>query len=105
MDAAEPCGIAASFLDEHDATLAHLISMWTAAACRRQGTGSLLVNEILNWAAGKGARRLQLMVTSKNQGAVQFYQRLGFVMTGRTEPYPNDANEIEYEMVKSILPV
>jgi GNAT superfamily N-acetyltransferase len=102
MDGAEPCGIAGSFLDENDATLAHLISMWTAPTHRRHGTGGLLVNEILSWAAGKGAHTLQLMVTSKNQTAILFYERLGFVMTGRTKPYPNDEDEIEYEMVKRI---
>jgi ribosomal protein S18 acetylase RimI-like enzyme len=100
MDGAEACGIAGSFLDENDATRAHLISMWTAPTHRRRGTGGLLVNEILGWAAGQGANTLQLMVTSKNQAAILFYDRLGFVMTGRTEPYPNDATEIEYEMVK-----
>jgi ribosomal protein S18 acetylase RimI-like enzyme len=102
MDGSGACGIAGSFLDEDDATQAHLISMWTSPTHRRQGAGRLLVNEILDWATGKGAHTLQLMVTSKNQPAILFYERLGFVMTGRTKPYPNDANEIEYEMVKNI---
>jgi len=31
---------------------------------------------------------LQLMVTSNNEPANRFYQRLGFTETGRTEPYP-----------------
>jgi ribosomal protein S18 acetylase RimI-like enzyme len=102
MDGAEACGIAGSFLDENDPTRAHLISMWTAPTYRRKGLGNLLVNEIIAWAADKGAHTLQLMVTSKNRSAILFYERLGFVMTGRTEPYPNDADEIEYEMVKPI---
>lgn len=74
--------------------------MWTAPTHRRQGAGGLLVNEILRWAAGEGAQTLQLMVTAKNQPAILFYERLGFAMTGRTKPYPNNADEIEYEMVK-----
>jgi ribosomal protein S18 acetylase RimI-like enzyme len=102
MDGEEVCGIAGSFLDEDDSTRARLISMWTAPTHRRQGTGSLLVNEILGWAVGKRAHVLQLMVASKNQTAILFYERLGFVMTRQTKPYPNDADEIEYEMVKAL---
>ena len=43
------------------------------------------------------------MVTSANLAAISFYQRLGFIRTGRTEPYPNDPAIFEYEMSKPIL--
>ena len=62
--------------------------MWTAPKHRKLGIGRLLVNEVLNWARGRNARELQLMVTSNNEPAIRFYQRLGFTETGRTEPYP-----------------
>jgi ribosomal protein S18 acetylase RimI-like enzyme len=84
------CGIAGSFLDQHDATRAHLISMWTAPTHRHRGIGRLLVNHVLNWARGRNALILQLMVTSNNDPAIRFYQPLEFTLTGRTEPYPND---------------
>jgi len=96
------CGIAGSFLDQNDATRAHLISMWTAPAHRQQGIGRLLVNEVLNWAQSRNARVLQLMVTSINEPAIRFCQRLGFAPTGRTEPYPNDPAIVEYEMSRPI---
>jgi ribosomal protein S18 acetylase RimI-like enzyme len=38
------------------------------------------------------------MVTNSNQGAIAFYERQGFSLTGTTEPYPNDPSLIEYEM-------
>jgi ribosomal protein S18 acetylase RimI-like enzyme len=38
------------------------------------------------------------MVTSNNHAAIEFYERMGFSMTGNTEPYPNDPLIIEYEM-------
>jgi ribosomal protein S18 acetylase RimI-like enzyme len=41
---------------------------------------------------------LQLMVTSKNEPAMRFYEELGFARTGRIEPYPNDPSLVEYEM-------
>jgi ribosomal protein S18 acetylase RimI-like enzyme len=102
MDEDTACGIAGSFLDQNDPTRAHLISMWTAPTHRERGIGRLLVNEVLNWARGRNARTLLLMVTSNNELAIRFYQRLGFTRTGRTEPYPNDPAVIEYEMLRPI---
>jgi ribosomal protein S18 acetylase RimI-like enzyme len=102
MDAGTACGIAGSFLDQNDRTRANLISMWTAPTHRKRGIGRLLVNEVLNWARGRNARALQLMVTSNNEPAIRFYQRLGFTQTGRTETYPNDPAVVEYEMSRPI---
>ena len=102
MDGAAAAGIAGSYLDQEDATRAHLISMWTAPTSRQQGIGRLLVNEIIGWARRRSAFTLQLMVTSCNDSAIAFYKRLGFVFTGRTEPYPNDPAFIEYEMSRPI---
>src|SRR5580698_10008918 len=98
MDAATPCGIVGASLDEGDATRAQLISMWTAPTHRQRGIGRLLVNEIMVWARARGVCSVQLMVTSNNETAMRFYQRLGFTRTGGTEPYPNDPAVIEYEM-------
>ena len=96
------CGIAGTHLDRDDATRAHLISMWTAPEYRRHGVGRLLVDEIIRWAGLRGARALHLMVTAHNDPARRFYERLGFAVTGRTEPYPNDPALIELEMSRSI---
>jgi ribosomal protein S18 acetylase RimI-like enzyme len=96
-------GIAGSYLDEDDPTRAHLISMWTSPTHRQQGIGRLLVNTLIDWARHYQARTLQLMVTSSNDPAISFYNRLGFAPTGKTEPYPNDPALIEYEMSQSLL--
>jgi len=96
------CGIAGTFLDERDPAHATLISMWTAPTHRRLGVGSLLVDAVIDWARQRGVGTLLLMVTSNNQAAIPFYERLGFARTGRTEPYPNDPNVIEYEMSMEI---
>jgi ribosomal protein S18 acetylase RimI-like enzyme len=95
-------GIAGSHLDHDNPTQAHLISMWTAPTHREQGVGRLLVNEIVSWACLRNAITLKLMVTSSNDSATAFYRRLGFTLTGRTEPYPNDPALIEYEMARPI---
>ena len=90
MDGKTACGIVGSFLDQNDPSRAHLISMWTAPTHRQQGIARLLVDEVLQWARGRNARSLVLMVTSNNEPALRFYERIGFRRTGRTEPYPND---------------
>jgi ribosomal protein S18 acetylase RimI-like enzyme len=103
MDAGAACGLAGAFLDEAVAARAQLISMWMAPTHRQRGIGRLLVEEIVAWARRCGATALQLMVTSSNRPAMLFYERLGFTRTGRTEPYPNDPNLIEYEMSRPLL--
>jgi ribosomal protein S18 acetylase RimI-like enzyme len=92
------CGIAGALLDEKDATRAQLVSMWTAPTHRRKGVGRLLVQEVVGWAMQRCVVLLQLMVTSKNEPAMRFYEELGFARTGRIEPYPNDPSLVEYEM-------
>ncbi len=100
-----PCGIGGTLLDPDDPTRAQLISMWTAPTHRQRGVGRLIVNEVLAWSRLRGAYTLQLMVTSINQTAITFYKRLGFTLTGRTEPYPNDPAVIEYEMSRPVMPL
>jgi ribosomal protein S18 acetylase RimI-like enzyme len=92
------CGVAGGFLDEADLRRADLVSMWTAPPYRRLGVGRLLAEGVMGWARRRGAHSLRLMVTSSNEAAIGFYLRLGFQNTGGTQPYPNDAALVEYEM-------
>lgn len=98
----EVCGIAGALLDEKDSKRAQLVSMWTAPTHRRKGIGRALVEEVLGWAAQHGVESLLLMVTSKNESAMRFYEELGFKGTGRMEPYPNDPSMVEYEMAREL---
>ncbi len=102
MDGDIACGIAGGLLEKQDATQASLVSMWTAPSHRQRGVGRLLVDEVIGWAQSRGVRRMLLMVTSSNEPAIRFYKRLGFTLTGRTEPYPNDPALIELEMWRAI---
>lgn len=97
------CGIAGALLDQKDLKTAQLVSMWSAPEHRQLGIGRMLVDAVMGWAREAGMGRLTLMVTSPNQGAILFYKRLGFAMTGRSGPYPNDPAVVEYEMSQSIL--
>ncbi|MDQ2834982.1 MAG: GNAT family N-acetyltransferase [Acidobacteriota bacterium] len=102
MDGVRCCGLAACFLDAQDPFRAELVSMWVAPECRREGVGAQLIDAIQTWAMQRSARVLQLMVTSSNHAAIEFYRRNGFAMTGYTEPYPNDKSLTEYQMSKLI---
>jgi ribosomal protein S18 acetylase RimI-like enzyme len=102
FDGDDPCGISAAFIDEANPARAHLVSMWVAPMHRKRGIGNLLVNAVMQWARSKHIQTLHLMVTSNNDVATRFYERLGFATTGRTEPYPNDASLVEYEMARQI---
>jgi ribosomal protein S18 acetylase RimI-like enzyme len=98
----EYCGLAICFLDETNPSTADLRSMWVAPTHRRSGVGAEIVNAIAIWATTRGATTLTLMVTSSNSAATSFYERLGFTKTGRTQPHPNDAQLLEYEMKKPL---
>jgi len=102
VDGEKACGLVGSFLDQDDSARAHLISMWTAPSHRQQGIGRMLVKAVLDWAGKRNVHTVVLMVTSNNEPAIHFYERLGFARTGRTEPYPNDPAVLEYEMSRAI---
>ena len=56
---------------------------------RGQGIGEKLFNEFLKWSREQGAERIKVSASSKNSGAIKFYERVGFT------PY---ATELEYEI-------
>jgi ribosomal protein S18 acetylase RimI-like enzyme len=104
FDSKVPCGIAAVFIDQENQAKAVLVSMWVAPTHRRHGVGRLLIDSIVAWCSDRRVEALQLMVTSSNESAIEFYKRIGFAMTGNTEPYPNDPALFEYEMCRRLHP-
>ena len=99
------CGIVACYAEEAAGVpTGHVISMWVDPAYRRTGAGRMLIQGLKDWAEARGLRALELMVTSINQGAIDFYERLGFRKTGNTGSYPNDPAIIEYEMALPLGP-
>ncbi|MSP36934.1 MAG: GNAT family N-acetyltransferase [Deltaproteobacteria bacterium] len=100
LDSGVAVGIAAGFLDRNDPSRAELVSMWVAPTHRRQGIGRLLVEAVSDWARAQNIPSLLLLVTSNNHAAIAFYQRLGFSLTGKTEPYRNDPALSNFEMIR-----
>lgn len=62
---------------------------------RRCGIGGMLIHAVLNWGRDLRAEEIQLEVRESNAGAVQLYERCGFVVKGRRPGYyanpPEDA--------------
>ncbi len=95
-----PCGIAGAFKHPDDPSTATLFSMWVAPTHRRLRVGEKLVRACVDWCRAQGVGAMLLHVTDWNVGAIAFYERLGFVKTGNTIPYPNDSKFLEFEMRK-----
>jgi ribosomal protein S18 acetylase RimI-like enzyme len=102
MNGSGAVGIAAGILDQNEPLRAELVSMWIAPPHRRLGIGRMLVDAVLTWARGRNVLNLCLMVTSNNDHARQFYQSVGFTLTGHMTPYRNDPALLDYEMSRSI---
>lgn len=96
------CGMVFCFIEEHDKDEGTIVSMWVAPEVRQAGVGRLLIDSVVGWARSLGMHRLKLMVTSVNPGAIAFYERNGFTMSGKTGPYPNDPAITEYEMLRPV---
>ncbi|MGA7109176.1 MAG: GNAT family N-acetyltransferase [Terracidiphilus sp.] len=93
------CGLVVCCADKNDPTRADIFSMWVDPAYRRTGTGTALIDGVKDWALARNIHELRLMVTSVNERAIRFYERLGFRMSGVTGPYPNDPAIFEHEMI------
>ena len=70
------------------------------------GLGSLLLEEVVEWAQVSGIlRRLQLTVQTRNQAAVHLYQKHGFIIEGRQErgAYIEEGNFIDVYLMGRLI--
>jgi ribosomal protein S18 acetylase RimI-like enzyme len=99
FDRDDPCGLVVCGIDQNDPHRADIFSMWVDPAYRRAGVGTTLIDGVKDWAAARNIHELRLMVTSVNDRAIRFYERLAFRMSGATGPYPNNPAIFEHEMI------
>ena len=76
--AARPVGIVQARRRPPDDVM--IFSMWVDTEARRRGVGRLLIEAVERWAASWGGRRMVLWVFPANEGAVRFYERIGFTV-------------------------
>ncbi len=77
------CGGIAGFVIlhiEHAASgwRAYIVTLDVAPECRRKGLATRLMTDIEACAMAAGVRWLQLHVFTGNEGAIRFYERLGY---------------------------
>ena len=102
-DGSEVVGVIGAFRTAADDAVVELVSMWTRPAVRRSGVAVALVQGVVDWAGSlAGATRVELWVVRGNAPAQRLYERMGFAVTDRFQPHPNDPCAQEIRMV---LPV
>jgi [ribosomal protein S18]-alanine N-acetyltransferase len=77
-------------------------SIAVAEGARRQGVGTVLLQETLRWAAAGGTERVQLEVRAGNSKAISFYERAGLFKEGLRRGYYSDPEEDAVLMGKSL---
>ena len=60
---------------------------------RNQGIGTMLLNRFLMEGANRGVQMISLEVRASNLSGIRFYQRLGFMMTGRIPNYYSNGED------------
>ena len=91
-------GLAATYRDADEPSVARLISMWVAPEVRGTGVGDALVQQVVTFAWTQGAAVVRLDVVERNLPAIKLYERNGFSLTGRQIARERDgATEFEME--------
>ncbi|CAM5290237.1 hypothetical protein SALBM311S_05473 [Streptomyces alboniger] len=77
----------------------HVVGVFVRPEERGSGLTEVLFDAGLEWAWGRGAERVRLIVHEENGRAQRFYRRVGFVPSGRTVPLTTAPGENELEFV------
>lgn len=77
----------------------HLVGVYVRPGHRGSGVTGALFDAALEWAWGRGAERVRLIVHPENARALGFYRKAGFVESGVTVPLAGKPDEHELEMV------
>jgi ribosomal protein S18 acetylase RimI-like enzyme len=82
--------------------VAHLWGMWVDPAVRGAGVGEALVGGVCRWAAAHGAEFVRLGVAVGPCDATGFYERIGFVPTGESEPMRRDPSRSVRYLIRPV---
>lgn len=69
---------------------------------QKLGIGKYLINETLRIAQENNKKKVWLGVWEKNDNAIAFYNRMGFVQTGAHAFYMGDEEQTDYIMMKNL---
>lgn len=83
-------GFAGIILSVDDAEITNIV---TKKDKRRQGIGSILINELIKISKEKGKDNISLEVNEENEYAIKLYEKNGFEVVGRRKNYYNNKND------------
>lgn len=69
---------------------------------QRHGLGKNLLNKAIEIAAEQEKKKIWLGVWEKNENAIAFYKKMGFVQTGSHSFYMGDEEQTDFIMVKTL---
>jgi diamine N-acetyltransferase len=70
---------------------------------QKLGLGKYLINKAIEIAVEQGKNKIWLGVWEKNENAIAFYKKIGFVQAGRHSFYMGDEEQIDFIMIKSLV--
>ncbi len=97
-----PVGIVGAFTEVDRPGQRRLISMWVAPSERGSSTAADLVEAVISWAHEQEADAVTLWTADGNARARRFYERVGFVSTGRRKVLPSDPSLGAEELVRRL---
>jgi diamine N-acetyltransferase len=77
--------------------------IYVRAKCQKLGLGKYLINKAIDIAVEQEKNKVWLGVWEKNENAIAFYKKLGFVQAGTHSFYMGDEEQIDFIMVKSLF--
>jgi GNAT superfamily N-acetyltransferase len=94
----EVCGLTCGVPDKQRPELAWVAAVWVRPDLRGAGHADALMQAVVQWAVGRGFDTLRLEVHEDSGRARGFYERQGFVATGRITVRERDgARELEMD--------
>lgn len=70
---------------------------------QKHGLGKYLLNKAMEIAMEHNKKKIWLGVWEKNENAIAFYKKMGFVQTGAHSFYMGDEEQIDFIMTKTII--
>ncbi|MGG3468453.1 GNAT family N-acetyltransferase [Neobacillus pocheonensis] len=70
---------------------------------QKHGLGKYLLNKAVEIALELNKKKIWLGVWEKNENAIAFYKKMGFVQTGAHTFYMGDEEQIDFIMTKTII--
>lgn len=70
---------------------------------QKHGLGKYLLNKAMEIAMERNKKKIWLGVWEKNENAISFYKKMGFVQTGAHSFYMGDEEQMDFIMTKTLI--